>query len=50
MFVNVILDGILERVRDKKIGENELVVMQSVFLKILTHFGDMEKILELVCF
>ncbi|XP_042006446.1 VPS35 endosomal protein sorting factor-like isoform X1 [Salvia splendens] len=45
--LNVILDGILERVRDERIGENELVILQSVFLKILTHFGDIEKILAL---
>ncbi|KAL1556274.1 VPS35 endosomal protein sorting factor-like isoform X4 [Salvia divinorum] len=47
MLLNVILDGILERVRDERIGENELVILQSVFLKILTHFGDIEKILAL---
>ncbi|XP_047979804.1 VPS35 endosomal protein sorting factor-like isoform X3 [Salvia hispanica] len=45
--LNVILDGILERVRDERIGENELVILQSVFLKILTHFGDIKKILAL---
>ncbi|XP_042008929.1 VPS35 endosomal protein sorting factor-like [Salvia splendens] len=45
--LNVILDGILERVRDGRIGENDLVILQSVFLKILTHFGDIEKILAL---
>ncbi|KAH6822817.1 hypothetical protein C2S53_017113 [Perilla frutescens var. hirtella] len=47
MFLNVILDEILDRARDKKIGENELVILQSVLLKILTHFGDIEKILAL---
>ncbi|XP_057787699.1 uncharacterized protein LOC131004943 isoform X3 [Salvia miltiorrhiza] len=47
MILNVVLDGILERARDEKIGENELVILQSVFLKILTHFGDIEKILSL---
>lgn len=50
MFLNVILDGILERARDVKIGENELLILQSVLLKILMYFGDIEKILALVCF
>lgn len=47
MFLNVILDGILEPARDVKIGENELLILQSVLLKILMHFGDIEEILAL---
>ncbi|KAK6149319.1 hypothetical protein DH2020_016844 [Rehmannia glutinosa] len=46
-FLNAILDGIFERVREEKIGENELVILQSIFLKILTRFANIETILAL---
>ncbi|KAL7087955.1 hypothetical protein ACP275_13G099800 [Erythranthe tilingii] len=45
--LNVILDGIFERVRDEKIGENELVILQSIFSKIVAHFANIEHILAL---
>ncbi|KAL7130929.1 hypothetical protein ABFS83_13G165300 [Erythranthe nasuta] len=46
-YLNVILDGIFERVRDEKIGENELVILQSIFSKIVAHFANIEHILAL---
>ncbi|KAI3456903.1 hypothetical protein Pfo_013566 [Paulownia fortunei] len=45
--LNVILDGIFERAREEKIGENELVMLESIFLKFLTHFANIENILAL---
>ncbi|KAL3636973.1 hypothetical protein CASFOL_019272 [Castilleja foliolosa] len=45
-YLNVILDGIFERVREEKIGENELV-LQSILLKILNRFSNIETILAL---
>ncbi|GFP79107.1 upf0505 protein [Phtheirospermum japonicum] len=46
-FLNVILDGLNERAREEKIGENELIILQSIFLKILNRFSNIETILAL---
>ncbi|KAK4439774.1 VPS35 endosomal protein sorting factor-like [Sesamum alatum] len=45
--VNVILGGIFERLMEEKIGENELMILQSIFLKLLAHFANIEDILAL---
>ncbi|KAG8386102.1 hypothetical protein BUALT_Bualt03G0114100 [Buddleja alternifolia] len=45
--VNIILDGIFERAREEKIGEDELVILKSIFVKFLSHFGNIENILAL---
>ncbi|PIN25563.1 hypothetical protein CDL12_01696 [Handroanthus impetiginosus] len=46
-FLNVTLDGIFKRMQKEKIGENELVILQSIFMKLLTHFSNIENILAL---
>ncbi|KAL8469939.1 hypothetical protein ACS0TY_032706 [Phlomoides rotata] len=46
-FLNMILDGILERICVGKIGETGLLILQSIFLKTINHFADIEKILAL---
>ncbi|KAL0443353.1 UNVERIFIED_CONTAM: VPS35 endosomal protein sorting factor-like [Sesamum latifolium] len=45
--LNVILGGIFDRLTEEKIGENELMILQSIFLKLLAHFGNIEDILAL---
>ncbi|XP_022867447.1 UPF0505 protein isoform X2 [Olea europaea var. sylvestris] len=46
-YLNGILDGIFHRAQEDEIGENELASLQSIFLKLLTHFANIEKILAL---
>ncbi|KAL3851190.1 hypothetical protein ACJIZ3_013072 [Penstemon smallii] len=46
-FLNVLLDGIFERALEEKIGENELVTLQSILSKCITHFGNIESIFGL---
>ncbi|KAL3851216.1 hypothetical protein ACJIZ3_013098 [Penstemon smallii] len=46
-FPNVLLDGIFERALEEKIGENELVTLQSILSKCITHFGNIASIFGL---
>ncbi|KAJ8527668.1 hypothetical protein K7X08_015119 [Anisodus acutangulus] len=46
-FLDSILDGIFERTSDEEIGENELSSLQSILLKLLNHFDNLENILQL---
>ncbi|KAM3320471.1 VPS35 endosomal protein-sorting factor-like isoform X2 [Capsicum chacoense] len=46
-YLDSILDGIFERITDDEIGENELSSLQSIVLKLLNHFDNLEKILQL---
>ncbi|TMW98135.1 hypothetical protein EJD97_004445 [Solanum chilense] len=46
-YLDSILDGIFERTLDDEIGENELSSLQSILLKILNHFDNLENILRL---
>ncbi|KAF6173260.1 hypothetical protein GIB67_026955 [Kingdonia uniflora] len=41
-YLTVILDGIATRALDKEIGENELNILQSIFIKLISHFNDLE--------
>ncbi|KAK4343998.1 hypothetical protein RND71_037092 [Anisodus tanguticus] len=47
-YLDSILDGIFERTSDEEIGENELSSLQSILLKLLNHFDNLENILQLV--
>lgn len=46
-YLDSILDGIFERTLDDEIGENELSSLQSILLKLLNHFDNLEHILRL---
>ncbi|KAL3352555.1 hypothetical protein AABB24_020514 [Solanum stoloniferum] len=46
-YLDSILDGIFERTLDEEIGENELSSLQSILLKLLNHFDNLENILRL---
>lgn len=46
-YLESILDGIFERTLDDEIGENELSSLQSILLKLLNHFDNLEIILQL---
>ncbi|KAH0710954.1 hypothetical protein KY284_012381 [Solanum tuberosum] len=46
-YLDSILDGIFERTLDVGIGENELSSLQSILLKLLNHFDNLEHILRL---
>ncbi|KAK6774166.1 hypothetical protein RDI58_029405 [Solanum bulbocastanum] len=46
-YLDSILDGIFERTLDDEIGENELSSLQSILLKLLNHFDNLENILRL---
>ncbi|KAL2476340.1 hypothetical protein Adt_37076 [Abeliophyllum distichum] len=46
-YLNVILDGIFQRAREDEIGENELASLQSIFLKLISHFANIENLLAL---
>ncbi|XP_011095424.1 UPF0505 protein isoform X2 [Sesamum indicum] len=45
--LNVILGGIFDRQMEEKIGENELMILQSILLKLVAHFANIEDILAL---
>ncbi|KAL0353662.1 UNVERIFIED_CONTAM: VPS35 endosomal protein sorting factor-like [Sesamum angustifolium] len=45
--LNVILGGIFDRLTEEKIGENGLMILQSIFLKLLAHFANIVDILAL---
>ncbi|XP_060209136.1 uncharacterized protein LOC132636334 isoform X3 [Lycium barbarum] len=46
-YLDSILDGILERTSNDEIGENGLSSLQSILLKLLNHFDNLEDILQL---
>ncbi|XP_019262370.1 PREDICTED: UPF0505 protein C16orf62 isoform X2 [Nicotiana attenuata] len=46
-YLDSILDGILERTSDGEIGESELSSLQSILLKLLNHFDNLENMLQL---
>ncbi|XP_055801098.1 uncharacterized protein LOC129870364 isoform X2 [Solanum dulcamara] len=46
-YLESILDGIFERTLDDVIGENELSSLQSILLKLLNDFDNLENILQL---
>ncbi|KAA8523649.1 hypothetical protein F0562_010072 [Nyssa sinensis] len=46
-YLNIILDGILKRACDEVVAENELTILQSIFVKLLTHFDNLEDIFAL---
>ncbi|XP_070033355.1 uncharacterized protein [Nicotiana tomentosiformis] len=46
-YLDSIFDGILERTSDDEIGESELSSLQSILLKLLNHFDNLENILQL---
>ncbi|KAL6538960.1 hypothetical protein OROMI_025286 [Orobanche minor] len=46
-YLNKILDEIFDRVGTRDIGENALSGLQSFFLKLLSHFDDVEEIILL---
>ncbi|XP_010244471.1 PREDICTED: UPF0505 protein isoform X2 [Nelumbo nucifera] len=41
-YLTIILDGISKRASDKVVAESELGSLQSIFIKLLTHFNDLE--------
>lgn len=45
--LNMILDGIVKRACNEGIAENELISLQSIFLKLLAHFNNLEDIFTL---
>ncbi|XP_051125421.1 uncharacterized protein LOC127247563 isoform X2 [Andrographis paniculata] len=45
--LKAILAGIFVRMQEANIGENELVMLESIFLKYLTHFSNIESIISL---
>lgn len=46
-YLNVILDGILKRACSKQIAEIELASLQSIVIKLLAHFNNLEDVLSL---
>lgn len=44
----MIMDGIVKRACNEGIAENELISLQSIFLKLLAHFNNLEDIFTLV--
>ncbi|KAH7842024.1 hypothetical protein Vadar_000616 [Vaccinium darrowii] len=45
--LNMIMDGIVKRACNEGIAENELISLQSIFLKLLAHFNNLEDIFTL---
>ncbi|KAL0399202.1 UNVERIFIED_CONTAM: VPS35 endosomal protein sorting factor-like [Sesamum radiatum] len=45
--LNFILGGVFDRLMEEKIGENEMMILQSIFLKLLAHFANIQDILAL---
>lgn len=48
--LNTILEGISERACNREIVDNDLVGLQSILMKLLSHFKDLEDVFALVFF
>lgn len=48
--LNTILEGISERACKKEIVDNDVAGLQSILMKILSHFKDLEDVFALVFF
>jgi hypothetical protein len=48
--LNTILEGISNRACNKVVTEDELASLQTILVKLLTHFKGLEDVLALVCF
>lgn len=48
--LKTILEGISELASDKVIAEDELAGLQSILVKVLSHFKDLEDVFSLVGF
>ncbi|KAK9269685.1 hypothetical protein L1049_001463 [Liquidambar formosana] len=46
-YLNAILEGILKRACSKEISETEMASLQSIFVKLLSHFKDLEDVFAL---